>query len=348
MIRPLLALALAVTASLAEAQMTELENDLKDAFASGQLADLHGVLVRQNGTTLAEVYFDGEDESWGQPLGSVRHGPDTLHDLRSVSKTITGLLYGIALDRGQVPPPDTPVLSLFPDLSDLSTPERDRITIADVLTMRMGTDWNENLPYSDPRNSEIAMELAPDRYRFVLDRPMVSAPGTTWIYNGGATALLARIVELGTGKPIDAYASDVLFTPLGITRYEWAAGSDGTPSAASGLRMTARDLARIGEMIAARGVSDGQRIVSTDWLDRMIRPRARPDPLRYGYHWWLSPEGDPPNWLAGFGNGGQRLSISPRLGLVIVIFAGRYNDFQAWELPVAVINDHVAPALGLR
>lgn len=348
MIRACLAMAFAITAGLAQAQKAELEQSLKTAFAKGQLDGLHSVLVRQNGETLAEVYFDGTDQSWGDSLGLVAHGPDTLHDLRSVTKTITGLLYGIALDQGLVAPPDTPVLTLFPELADLSTPKRDQITIADVLTMRMGTEWNEDLPYTDPRNSEIAMELAPDRYRFILDRPIVTEPGSTWVYNGGATALLARIVELGTGQPIDEYARTNLFEPLGIAQYDWIAGADGTASAASGLRMTAQGLARIGEMIAARGIHDGQQIVSAEWLQEMAVPRVQLNPLRYGYHWWLSPVGVPPNWIAGFGNGGQRMSISPRLGLVVVVFAGRYNDPDAWHLPVAVVNDHVAPALGLR
>lgn len=101
-------------------------------------------------------------------------------------------------------------------------------------------------------------------------------------------------------------------------------------------------------MVAAGGTFDDKRIVSSDWLHQSATPRAQLDPLRYGYHWWLSPIGNPPSWMAGFGNGGQRMSISPRLGLVVVVYAGRYNDMQAWELPLAVVNDYVAPALGLR
>ncbi len=333
---------------MALADDTTLNDRLQAAHEAGKLDGLHAVLVRRDGETLAELYFDGADERWGQPLGLRQHGPDTLHDLRSVSKSVTGLLYGIALDKGLVAGPDAPLLAQFPDYPDLAGSARNRITIGDALAMQMGTEWDETLPYSDPRNSEIAMELAPDRYRYVLEQPIIADPGSNWSYSGGATALIGALIARGAGMPLDRFAKLNLFDPLGIDGFEWVAGADGVPSAASGLRLTARDLARIGEMIAAGGTHAGKRIVSRDWLARMATPRAAPAPLRYGYHWWLSPVGDPPNWLAGFGNGGQRMSISPRLGLVVVVYAGRYNDPQAWQLPVAVINDHIAPALGLR
>ncbi len=347
MLRFAITLAFGLGAGSAVAQNADLERSLREAHAAGQLDGLHGVLVRRNGETLAELYFDGPDQRWGTPLGPRSHGPETLHDLRSVSKAVVSLLYGIALERGLVAPPDAPLLAQFPEHAGLSDPQRDRITIADVLTMRMGIAWNEALPYSDPRNSEIAMERSDDRYRYVLERPMTEPPGQNWVYNGGATALLGGLIERGTGRPLDQFAQEALFAPLGIEAFEWVAGADGVPSAASGLRLTARGLARIGEMIAAGGRYDGRQVVPRGWLEESFTPRAAPAPLRYGYHWWLSPVGDPPNWAAGFGNGGQRLSVSPRLGLVVAIFAGRYNDPQAWQLPVAVIDDHIVPALDL-
>jgi CubicO group peptidase (beta-lactamase class C family) len=74
--------------------------------------------------------------------------------------------------------------------------------------MTMGTDWDElSVPYSDPTNSEIAMDMAPDRYRFILGGPVVMEPGKRWIYNGGTTALLARIIAKGTGKPLHEFAA---------------------------------------------------------------------------------------------------------------------------------------------
>ncbi len=113
-----------------------------------------------------------------KPLGTVTFGPDTLHDLRSVTKSVVGLLYGIALDRRLVPPPDAPLLAQFPEYPDLAAdPARALLTVENALTMTMGFAWDEQRPYTDPANSEIAMENAPDRYRYILDQPIVAAAG---------------------------------------------------------------------------------------------------------------------------------------------------------------------------
>jgi CubicO group peptidase (beta-lactamase class C family) len=327
----------------------EMEAKLKAAYEAGKLEGLHSVLVLRCGDPFAEIYFSGEDQSWGQPLGDVDHGPGTLHDLRSVTKSVVGLLYGIALDEGLVPDVDAGLIEQFPEYADLAAdPQRAKITVGDALSMQMGTDWDESLPYSDPRNSEIAMELADDRYRFVLDRPMVQEPGTQWTYNGGATAIIAKLIADGTGMPIDQYAKQRLFGPLGITEFAWAAGSDGVPSAASGLRLTTHDLAKIGQMVMNGGTWKGKPVVPEAWVEVVLTPHAKTDELRYGYFWWLAPEGDPPTWVAGFGNGGQRLWINKPGGLVMVVFAGNYNQPDAWKVPVAVTLDFLLPEFGVH
>ncbi len=326
-----------------------LNDGITTAHEDGALPGLHAVLVRYGEETLAEVYFSGRDERWGQTLGVRDHGPETLHDIRSVTKSVVGLLYGIALSEGKVPPPDAPLIAQFPDYSDLlGDPQRGGITVGHALSMKMGTEWSEDLPYTDPRNSEIAMELAEDRYRFALDRPMISDPGDYWVYNGGAVALIGKLIADGTGMDLEAYAASVLFDPLGIETFEWIRGADGVPSAASGLRLTAPGLARLGDLIIQQGRWDGQQIVPADWLEISFAPKADLDRLRYGYLWWLAGQGDPPAWVAGFGNGGQRLTVQPEFDLVIVVLAGNYNDPEAWKLPARVVEEFVSPEIRRR
>jgi CubicO group peptidase (beta-lactamase class C family) len=104
---------------------------------------LHSVFVLRKGDVFAEAHFAGEDQSWGQALGVVDHGPKTLHDLRSVTKSIVGLLYGIALGEGLVPGVDAPLVEQFPEYADLAAdPERAKITVGDALSMQMGTEWD--------------------------------------------------------------------------------------------------------------------------------------------------------------------------------------------------------------
>ena len=334
--------------TLSEAGLAEETGALLDRlYDSGALPNVHGVVVIRRGKLALERYFEGEDEAWGDPLGTVAFGPETLHDLRSISKSIVGLLYGIALSEGKVAPLDTPLVDLF-DYPELAGDEaRRKITVKHALTMTLGLDWDESLPYSDKRNSEIAMEMAEDRYRYILARPIVAEPGSSWTYSGGSTALLAHLVSRGYNKPLIDIAREKLFTPLGIDQSVWTAGSNGEAAAASGLRLTARDLARIGQMILNGGRWDEKQVVPALWLrDSFIKQVPSEDGLFYGYQWWLgtgSREGR--DWMAGFGNGGQRLVMIPHLDMAVVVLAGNYNQRDAWKLSVRILTEVIFPSI---
>ncbi|MFC4997943.1 serine hydrolase domain-containing protein [Dactylosporangium cerinum] len=307
-----------------------------------ELEGLHAVVAIRGGKTVLEHYGEGEDRSWNRSLGVVRFGPDTLHDLRSVTKSVTALLYGIALGEGRVPAPEEPLMRYFPQYPDLAAePDRARLTVEHALTMSLGLEWREDIPYDSPANAEIAMELAADRYRYVLERPVAEPPGTRWSYSGGATALLGKLIADGTGQPLERYGRTALFDPLGIETVEWMAGTDGVASAASGLRLTPRDLARIGELVLAEGEWDGRRVVPAEWIRTMVQPRLRTDwGAGYGFHWYLETIAGQRMVLAA-GNGGQRLAVVPELGLAVAVTAGNYDDPEQWRTPVAALEQAV-------
>lgn len=300
---------------------------LDEGVRGGQFADLHAVVVVQRGAIVLERYYTGPDERWGQPLGRVAFDDRTRHDLRSVSKSIVGLLYGLALAEGKVPAPDQPVLDAFPAYADLAAePARRAITIAHVLSMTMGLVWNEDLPYTDPANSEIAMERSSDRYHYVLSQPIVGAPGAAWRYSGGATALLGHLIARGAGMPLLDYARARLFAPLGIEDVEWTPGLNGEAAAASGLRMRAPDLARVGQLVLDEGRWQGRSVVPAEWIAASQTPRtAAFEGVQYGYHWYLARRADgAPFGTLGIGLGGQRLVVVPGADLVYVVFMGNY------------------------
>jgi CubicO group peptidase (beta-lactamase class C family) len=320
------------------------------AVRNGRLRNLHGVVVMRSGRLVFEQYFTGRDERLGMPLGEVAFGPDTLHDVRSVTKSVVSLLYGIALEDGHAPPPDRPLLEALPDYPDLAGDRgRLEIRVKHALTMTMGTEWNESIPYSDPRNDERRMGAAADRYRFILDRPLVAPAGERWNYNGGATAVIATLLARGTGRPLLDYAKERLFGPLGIEQLDWMSDDRKEPSAAAGLRLRPRDLATIGQLVLNGGSWAGRQVVPVAWLKESLQPRVDAEPLvRYGYFWWLggTSVGDVPTpWIAAFGNGGQRLFVLPELELVVAITAGRYNQPDGWRTPTAVLTQFVLPAL---
>jgi CubicO group peptidase (beta-lactamase class C family) len=317
------------------------------AFAAGELKGLHGLVVLKRGRIALERYFAGADEIWGDSRGVVAFDASEMHDLRSVSKSIVGLLYGIALADRLVPEPAAPLLASFPGYPDLAAdPARQRLRVAHVLAMTMGTQWDESLPYSDPRNSEIAMEGAPDRYRFILERPIVWPPGEAWTYSGGATALLGHLIAKGSGMPLGEFARERLFAPLGIDDFAWTEGSNGREAAASGLRLRPRDLAAIGQLLLDKGAHGGRQVVPAAWLEASLTSRIRTgDGLDYGYHWYLPRYGTPSVRYGAFGNGGQRLLVAPELDVVAAVTAGNYNQPDGWQTSVKLTNEFVFGAL---
>jgi CubicO group peptidase (beta-lactamase class C family) len=339
---------------------SDLEARLDQAITDKRVWNLHAVVIVRQGRLVLERYFEGDDNARGSSLGKVAFDADTLHDLRSVSKSVVGLLYGIALSDGKVPPPEAPLFASFPEYADLAAdPARNRWTIYNALTMTMGTDWDElSVPYSDPTNSEIAMDMAPDRYRFILGAPVVMEPGQRWIYNGGATALLARIIAKGTGKPLQEFARAALFDSLRIGPTEWYTDRGGEAIAASGLRMTPRDLARIGLMMLKGGQWGDRRVVPAEWIARSTSPMVDIDEIRqYGYHWYLGKfaftVSTAPRWdrsrlerfWSAIGNGGQRLFVFPGLDLAVAITAGNYDTPDQWVPPTRVIREVVLPSI---
>ncbi len=266
---------------------SEIIEKLEKAALGAQFKNLHSVVIVRGGKLIAEHYYAGRDERRGRRQGVVKFSPDRLHDLRSVSKSIVALLYGIALEEGKVPDVDQPLISQFPEYADLARdPERQRMLVSHALTMQLGTQWNENLPYTDPRNSETAMDRANDRYRFILEQPFVTQPGERWNYNGGCTALLAHMIAKGAGMSIFNYACEKLFDPLGIKTVEWIKDPDGIEFAASGLRIRPRDLGKIGQLILNKGCWSDRQLVPASWLHETFTPRTHAfKDIKYGYQW---------------------------------------------------------------
>ena len=235
--------------------------------------NVHAVLVVRDGRLVLVYHRCGPDGGGGLAGGWVAHGPATLHDMRSVSKSVTSLLVGIALDRRLIAGLDEPVMGYFPQYADLRTPTKDAILVRHLLAMSSGIAWDENRPYTDPANSEIAMIRSPDPYRFALEQPIAAAPDKVWNHSGGSTQLLAGIVERATGRSFTDFAREALFEPLGITDYEWVVMPNGVIAAASGLRLRPRDMAKIGQLVLNGGEWGGRQIMSAEWLQESMRPQ---------------------------------------------------------------------------
>jgi CubicO group peptidase (beta-lactamase class C family) len=143
----------------------EVLSGLAPQFEGWREANLHAALMVRHGRLVYERYFTGEDIAWRTPLGRIAFHAGLRHDLRSITKSITSVLFGIVCDRGLIKSLDEPVFAFFSEYADLKTPEKARINLRHLLTMSAGLAWNEYIPYSDPANSERRMMVAPDRLR---------------------------------------------------------------------------------------------------------------------------------------------------------------------------------------
>ncbi len=306
-------------------------------------SNIHAVLVARNGVLAFEHYRTGHDQRWGADPGPVQHGPDTLHDMRSVTKCVTGLLYGQAVGTGTAPSLDETVLDHLPDVADLRSPEKDRILVRHLLTMSTGLAWDENVPISDPANGEMRLWRSEDRVRTVLGSPMAAAPGEVWNYSGGCTEMLGVLLAQATGEPLDRFAATALFAPLGIRQVEWARYDDGAPSPSGGLRLRARDIAKVGQLVLSGGKWRDRQLIDPSWIETALTPQigAADRLFYYGLHWWLGRSlvhGRDVAWAAGIGLGGQRLFVVPAANMVVVVTAGHYDDgMQSW-LPLVILN----------
>lgn len=322
---------------------------LASRFAAWKEANVHAVLVARHGRLVFEQYFTGSDQQWGRPPADVAFGPSVPHDLRSITKSVVSLLVGVGIDKGWVHDIDQPVFSLLPDYADLRTPEKERITLRDLLTMSAGLTWSEDLPYSDPKNSETGMDTAADPCRYVLEQPVADPAGTVWTYSGGSAALIACVLRKATGKTIDELARTALFEPLGIAHVEWARyPRTGEPVAASGLRLLPRDTLKFGQLVLDHGAWHGHQVVPAAWVDAAVSPQINgPGSVFYGFQFWLGRSlvaRREVDWVAGIGYGGQRLFIVPSLDLTVLIHAGLYASPRQDWVGTAVLNRFVLPA----
>ena len=263
--------------------------------------------------------------AWWHPWYQNRQGD--LHSLQSVTKTVTSVVIGAAVTRGEFPSIDTPILQFFDTSKVANIDDRKRrITIRHLLTMTGGFDWNENLPYIDPNNTGTLMEASYDWVKYMIDRPMAREPGSLFNYSSGETELLAHIFRRATGVDVEEYAARHLFAPLGIERWFWKRTPAGLADTEGGLYLEARDLARIWYLFSRDGLWNGQRVVSSDWVRRSVTPSVTvgtgAGAPKYGFKWWLYPDPIDAGKVVwnGSGFGGQFPMYFPDLDLVAVFY----------------------------
>ena len=335
---------------------------LTEKLNAGGHANAHMVIVEHDGKLVYEQYLSGSDQNWGSEIGMVAFDYNSKHDLRSITKSVTALLLGIALYEKYgdafLSILETPVTDFYPEYVGKFSAGAEEVSLHHVLTMTDGFEWNEmDVPYSNIENDEIQLYYQADPFKFVLTRPVRSTPGASWYYSGGATMILAGLIKKLTGQTFVSYAENKLFGQLGISDYEWRGDKiwrDGLPAAASGLRLRARDLAKIGSLMLHGGVWAGKQVVPAEWVRQSSQRHTEQTNASwsmngiygYGYQWWhgnFTSEWDNVTAITGVGYGGQKLFVVPSRKLVVTVMAGNYGKGN-WHMPEAILAEIISAA----
>jgi CubicO group peptidase (beta-lactamase class C family) len=286
-------------------------------FDSGVLADLVEY-VRAEGLPLHNLAVIRR----GQQILDTSlypYAPEDPHDVASVTKSITSLLVGIAIDKGLIEGVHQPVVSLLP-AAVRSAPDEQRqaMTVEHLLTMTSGLDCG-----FEPGERELAAMRRSDNWpAFALALPMRATPGTQYAYCSCNNHLLSAILSARTGGSALAFARTQLFGPLGISTPPWPADNRGHTHGWGDLHLLPKDLAKIGELYRNGGVWKGRRILSESWVRQSTQPHVRVrDGVGYGYSWWINIAREPAIFEA-VGRGGQRVAVVPDKELVIVFNGG--------------------------
>lgn len=262
---------------------------------------IHSLIVVRNGRLVLDATFSP-------------YVKGTVHDLASVTKSITSTLIGIAIDKGYIKNIDEPVLGFFPERRFANVDSRKRaLTLRHLLTMTSGL-------CSDFRSGEAqneAVRRSDDWVQTILDAPLVTEPGTHFAYCSAASNLLSAILTRATGMSAEEFARRHLFALLGIRTYIWPGDGHGISNGWGDCFLLPHDMAKIGYLFLNNGMWNGKQIISSEWVSEATREHVQTGTDEaYGYKWWIIPS---LGLYEGRGRGGQRIAILPAKNLVVVI-----------------------------
>ncbi len=324
---------------------------MEAAIQAGDFKKIGSVLIARHGKLVYEGYFDGD--------------ATTLRDTRSATKSITGIMIGLAVQENKLSGVDARILALLPEHRrrlQNPDPRKDKITVEDFLTMSSPLecdDWNDA-----SRGNEERMYLIEDWAQFILDLPIAghmrigekSDPpkyGRHFSYCTGGVFTLSEVIQKTSGMRTDQFAQQNLFTPLGIKpeNVSWVYSPLGIPQTGGGLRLTSPDLLKIAQLYLNGGKwpdksVNSQQLINQAWVIASTAPHAAiNDHQEYGYLWWLQsfPAADGRGFPAFFmtGNGGNKVLAFPGLDMAVVITSTNYNTRGMHEQTDKLLADYI-------
>ncbi|RUO41967.1 serine hydrolase [Pseudidiomarina aestuarii] len=313
-----------------------------------QPQQLSSVLVMRDNELVYENYYNGTLAN-------------DLHDVRSLSKSLTGLMFGKAISDGYFESEFARVLPIFDNATVLNpSTHKDEMTFFDLLSMTNPLECDDMNNLSD--GHEEKMYLTRDWVSFFLSLPARANPpwevpmdeqpyGRDFAYCTAGISVSAAAIEVVTGEKFSTYTNTALFQPLGITESSWLYNEEGITQGGGGLKIKPRDLIKIGQLVLNNGSWSGKQIIESDWIEKSLQSYSVSMPemnATYGLTWWHFPfeiDGRVIETHAAAGNGGNYLFVIPELNATAVITATAYNTRYMHQQTHAILSTAILPAL---
>jgi len=325
---------------------TELIEKAVDSIYADRYEEVHSILIFKDDKLVLEEYFTGYTFEWDAPN---HHGEwmtwdrSMEHEIMSVTKSITSICIGIAIDNGFIESVHQSIFDYLPEHQHLNTDGKEKITIEHLLTMTSGLEWDEwGAPLSSRANDIIETwfqdaEQNKDPVTYALEKPLVNEPGTSFTYSGGNMNVLGEIIRYATDMNIYEFSKQYLFEPLRTTPFDWSRYESGVFEGGGGLIVKPRDMVKIGVTFLNNGVWAGEQIISEEWVEKSATPYSGNHEINvpgtdakgvgYSYSWWTKeyPDKEINMFYAG-GWGGQEIRVFPEVNTVVVFTGGNYTS----------------------
>ena len=344
-----LVFSMSLTAQLDFSKKNHIEKKLLKKMDStvkaGTFERIKSIIIAQDGKVIFEEYYNGANQSTG-------------HNTRSATKTMATLLTGIAIKKGYIQSEKDKIFKYLRKHKPIQNTDKrkDAITIEDLLTMSSALECSDD--NSQSRGNEEKMYLIEDWTQFFLDLPIRSYTfrnqpkdepyGRSFSYCTAGAATMSEVIQSALGIKTHEFAKKELFNPLEITNYKLHFTPLGFLNTAGGSEYTSRDLLKLIQLCANKGIWKGQQIIPETFLKKATTPKAQPwEGMKYGYLFWIKDFGSTKkyNGYAMAGNGGQKVVAVPQLNATVVITTTNYNNRKAHAYTDTLMNNFIVPTL---